>query len=347
MTSAARLSSVTMSSQISRSSARSTRSRVSIFRAASALPRIAASGWFSWCAIDGGKLSQHRYARHVPQRGPILDRSQFGQLALGDVDRHAEDLLAVALLRAAARRDPAHVAIRCPSRGIRRRAPRRVASAFRTASVELPRDPPDARISRTSSNAIGCASPAGACVPADSVVAQILVAGHVPDPQGKPRRARRQVHLLLAFLERSRHPLTRSPLDQERRQSARPGCSRIAIPTEISRAYRSHAVGSRNLTIGFGRQRRSSMPQRRIWRQSTIGTRGHRCRHDLRRRRAVQEAHDDRSGLLRLVLVSRHVAAYDAGADERIERAVDRDRGCLRDAFGRLGAACSPHRRRR
>ena len=49
---AARLSSVTMSSQISFSSARSTRSRASILRAASALPRIAASGWFSWCAME-------------------------------------------------------------------------------------------------------------------------------------------------------------------------------------------------------------------------------------------------------------------------------------------------------
>ena len=52
MTSAARWSSATMSSQISRSSARSTGSRCSIFCAASALLRIEASGWFSWCAID-------------------------------------------------------------------------------------------------------------------------------------------------------------------------------------------------------------------------------------------------------------------------------------------------------
>ncbi len=41
-----------MSSQIARSSSRSTSSRRSIFRAASALLRIDASGWFNWCAID-------------------------------------------------------------------------------------------------------------------------------------------------------------------------------------------------------------------------------------------------------------------------------------------------------
>ena len=62
----------------------------------------------------GGKLSQHRYAGHVPQRGAVFHRSQFGQLALGDVDRDTEHVLAVALLRPSARGDPAHCAILLP-----------------------------------------------------------------------------------------------------------------------------------------------------------------------------------------------------------------------------------------
>ncbi len=44
------------------------------------------------------------------------------------------------------------------------------------------------------------------------------------------------------------------------------------MPTEISRQYLSHAVGSRNLTSALPGNRCSSIPQRRSARQSTTGT---------------------------------------------------------------------------
>ena len=48
--------------------------------------------------------------------------------------------------------------------------------------------------------------------------------------------------------------------------------SRMPNPSEISRQYRSHAVGSRNFTTVSAGSRRSSMFQCRTARQSTTGT---------------------------------------------------------------------------
>ena len=48
--------------------------------------------------------------------------------------------------------------------------------------------------------------------------------------------------------------------------------SRTAIPMAIGSPYRSHTVGSRNLTTESAGSKRSSTPQRRTSRQSTIGT---------------------------------------------------------------------------
>ena len=136
------------------------------------------------------------------------------------------------------------VAVRFRAPGIRRRAPRRSRAPFARRG-RAARDPPDAPSRgprRTRSGVSG--------KPARSpriVGRPDPVAGDVPDPHGQPRRARRQVHALLAFLERTRDPMARSPLDEERgdqpgldEQDRDPDGNRQPIPVPYGRFAKPH-----------------------------------------------------------------------------------------------------------
>ncbi len=262
----------------------------------------------------------------------VLGRAQLGQLALGDVDRHTEQLPAAGCFPASARRDPAYAAVghRYPVLEVelaagRERLSHGVVQVF--AIPRMGRGENLLEIDRSFARRAG--------VPACLGRARCLVARHVPHEHRKPRSVRREIHPLLAFLERGRHPMARAPLDEK-------GGNQPRLEQQDGDAYR-------NLLSISAPRGRLAVPHDGIGRQQALvdapalkrtpvdhGHIGDRHRRDLRRRGAVQEAHDDRPGLLRLVVVRRHVASDDAGAQEGFERSVDRGGGRRRDTFDRL-----------
>ena len=57
------------------------------------------------------ELPDHRYARHVTERGAILRGAQFRSFTVGHVERDTEQSLRATALRASARGHPANAAI--------------------------------------------------------------------------------------------------------------------------------------------------------------------------------------------------------------------------------------------
>ena len=234
---------------------------------------------------------------------------------------------------------------RVPARGTRRRAPRRSRAPFSRRARDA-RDPPDAP-SRGLPRTRSAARPACRRGAADACRRRIW--SRATSQIHMESRAARAARFICFWLSSSAVAIRRRDRRSMRSAAISPAWnSRIANPSgnlaPVPVPRRSARETSRSVSAG---SRRSSIPQRRSARQSTTGTLVNEDRRDRRRRRAVQQAHDEGAGLRRLIFVGRHVAADDAGAEKGIERPIDRRRGGGADELGRLGAAWPPDRRRR
>ena len=230
-----------MSSQMSRSSTRSTCSRASIFRAASALLRIAASGWFSWCAIEAESWPSSRDARHVPKCGSIPLRAQLGELALGHVDARRRADAARRSRPRAHGREPAHLPIGSQHAVLEDSRPHRGQRPFGG-----PRP-------RAALRSAGCAiSKSG-----------LLSLGEIPDPRSsaRPRCAAKFMRPCVS-LSAGRRLSARDAVRAGARRSARSGSRITAIALIAKFRYASQKVGSLNWRTAPGGTSPSRMPQR-------------------------------------------------------------------------------------
>ena len=196
-----------------------------------------------------------------------------------------------------------------------------VASAFLTARSSSPRSPGCAAFEDVleSDRRVGAGL-------TRTRVRRNLVAGHVPDPRGKPCRARRQIHPPLGFLQGCRDAALRSTFNEKRRNQ--PGLKHqdrnadgnlAPVPVPCGRFAKPHVgIAGQQVLVDSPTAKCAPVDHGHV---------DERGRGDRRWRRAVQQAHHEGAGLGRLVVVGGHIAADYAGAYERIERPIDRRRG--------------------
>src|SRR5262245_6126846 len=167
----------------------------------------------------------------------------------------------------------------------------------------------------------------------------VLVFARIPGPGRKSCRGCREAHLLLAFAECRGGPTARSPLDEERddqpgleQQDSREDRNLKSIPSPRARfAELNDGIWRQQLLVDAPTAYLPPIDHRHLFERSGS---------DLRRpRRAFQELHRRCTCVARQLLEGRHVAAYDAGAEVRIELAIDGNYRCLGHALHRVTGA--------
>ncbi len=153
-----------------------------------------------------GELPQHRDASHVSKRCPVLIRLLLGELAGSDVERHAEQPLAVpSVIRAAPRDDPAHLAI----------GPKAAVLDVQIRSVgDGPTHGVLDRFAIRGMHSFQCLTDA-ARRGARRFGRPEPIAGRVPNPHRELRRSGGERHTLFALLQRGCRLSPQSPLDQQ------------------------------------------------------------------------------------------------------------------------------------